>query len=56
VTLPLYIFGSLRLGVSPDVTALATLMLAVSIGFVLLAALVVSGRSRAEISLTRGGR
>jgi spermidine/putrescine transport system permease protein len=55
VTLPLYIFGSLRLGVSPDVTALATLMLAVSIGFVLIAAVVVFGRSRAANSLTRGG-
>lgn len=56
VTLPLYIFGSLRLGVSPDVTALATLMLAVSIVFVLIAAIAVLGRGRAGQSLTRGGR
>lgn len=56
VTLPLYIFGSLRLGVSPDVTALATLMLAVSIGFVLIAALAVFGRGRAGQALTGGRR
>lgn len=56
VTLPLYIFGSLRLGVSPDVAALATLMLAVSIGFVLIAGVSVLGRGRAAQSLTRGGR
>lgn len=55
VTLPLYIFGSLRLGVSPDVAALATLMLTVSIGFVLIAAAAVLGRGRAKQSLTRGG-
>lgn len=39
-TLPLYIFGSLRFGLSPELTALATLILAVSLGLLILGALI----------------
>jgi spermidine/putrescine transport system permease protein len=33
-TLPLYIYGMVRMGVTPEVNALSTVMLAISIAFV----------------------
>jgi len=45
-TLPVYIFGMIRIGVTPEVNALSSLMLLISILFVSLSFLV--GRLRQE--------
>ena len=47
-TLPVYIFGMIRIGVSPEVNAVSALMLLVSIVFVTLSWL--AGRARRERS------
>ena len=44
-TLPVYIYGMMRLGVTPEVNAISTILLAVSIVFVA-AALLVGRRNR----------
>lgn len=51
-TLPLYIFGSLRVRVSPELNAVAALMLAVSFVLLALGAVVAFGRGRVR---ARGG-
>lgn len=43
-TLPLYIFGSLRYGLSPELTALASLILALSLSLLIIGALIGVGR------------
>ena len=43
-TLPVYIFGMIRMGITPEVNAISAMMLLVSIGFVMLSWLV--GKAR----------
>ncbi len=45
-TLPLYIYGSLRFGVSPQLNALASLMLVASLALILVGMLVAFGKQR----------
>jgi ABC-type spermidine/putrescine transport system permease subunit II len=52
-TLPLYIFGSLRYGLSPELTALATLILAVSLGLLIAGALIGLGRRTPRSTLRK---
>ncbi|MGV0806644.1 ABC transporter permease subunit [Mycolicibacterium setense] len=53
-TLPLYIFGSLRFGLSPELTALATLILGVSLSLLIIGALV--GIGQRPLSTAREGK
>jgi ABC-type spermidine/putrescine transport system permease subunit II len=54
-TLPLYIFGSLRFGLSPELTALATVILVVSFALLILGVLIGIGRRGVKIPTRQAG-
>jgi ABC-type spermidine/putrescine transport system permease subunit II len=55
-TLPLYIFGSLRFGLSPELTALATVILVVSFALLILGVLIGIGRRGVKIPTRQAGQ
>lgn len=55
-TLPLYVFGSLRFGLSPELTALATVILVVSFSLLILGTLIGVGRRGVKIPSRRAGQ
>jgi ABC-type spermidine/putrescine transport system permease subunit II len=54
-TLPLYVYGSLRFGLSPELTALSTLILVASFGFIFLGVLIGLGRRGLQVRSKQAG-